>query len=75
MPLNRSASRVVWDALDNDLLVSWTHGCLNVLRDVASDAPHAMQVLIDIIGYPRRELGPYAYANHPSARFALALED
>jgi hypothetical protein len=74
LPPMRAGARVVWDAVDDDLLESWTHGCLLVLRDLASEPPHAVQMLIGIIGSRRRELGPHAYATHPGVHFAVVLE-
>jgi hypothetical protein len=65
---------VVWDAVDDDLRGACAHGCLIVLRDLPAEVPHAVQMLIDIIGFRRRERDFPAFESRPGARFALVLE-
>lgn len=72
--LDKLAPHVVWDALDDDLCTVCSHGCLMVLRDLPADIPHAVQMLIDIIGKRRRERGFHSFESRPGARFALVLE-
>jgi hypothetical protein len=72
--LDRLAPHVVWDALDDDLSAACANGRLIVLRDLAADIPHAVQMLIDIIGVRRRERGFHAFESRPGARFSLVLE-
>jgi hypothetical protein len=72
--LDRLAPHVVWDALDDDLRVACAHGRLIVLRDLPAEVPHAVQMLIDIIGVRRRERDFHSFESRPSARFALVLE-
>lgn len=72
--LDRLASHVVWDALDDDLRTACAHGRLIVLRDLPTEVPHAVQMLTDIIGVRRRERDFHAFESRPGARFALVLE-
>lgn len=72
--LNQLSPQVGWDALDDDLRDACAEGRLIVLRDLPADMPHAVQMLIDIIGVRRRERGFHSFESRPGARFALVLE-
>jgi hypothetical protein len=74
IPLYGLAPHVVWDALDDDLRDACINGCLIVIRDLPAEVPHAVQMLIDIVGFRRRERGFHAFESRPGARFALVLE-
>lgn len=69
--LNR---RVVWDAFDDDLRESCHDGRLIVLRDLPATMPHAIQMLVHVIGFRRGERGFHQFASRPGAHFALVLE-
>lgn len=45
-----------------------------MLRHLPAELPYAVQMLIDIIGFRRRERGFHAFESRPGARFALVLE-
>jgi hypothetical protein len=68
-------ARVIWDALDDDLRDACTNGRLIVIRDLPTAVPHAVQMLILIIGVRRRERGFHTFESRTGARFALILED
>ncbi len=70
----RPGSHVVWDALDENLQDACVAGRLIVIRDLPVDLPHAVQMLIGIIGSRRRERGFHFFESRPGARFALVLE-
>ena len=72
--LDQLAPHVVWDALDDHLRDACAAGRLIVLRDLSAEVPHAVQMLIDIVGFRRRERGFHSFESRPSARFALVLE-
>jgi hypothetical protein len=72
--LNGLAPHVVWDALDDDLRAACADGRLLVLRDLPVEPPHAVQMLIDIVGVRRGERDFHSFASRPGARFALVCE-
>jgi hypothetical protein len=74
LSLGRPVGHVVWDAVDDDLRGACAAGRLIVLRDLPAEVPHAVQMLIDIIGVRRRERGFHSFESRPGARFALVLE-
>jgi hypothetical protein len=65
---------VGWDALDDDLRDARADGRLMVLRELPGEVPHAVQMLIDIIGVRRREPGFHWFESRSGAHFALVLE-
>jgi hypothetical protein len=73
-PLDWLVPHVVWDAVDDDLRGACAHGRLIVIRDLPVEVPHAVQMLIDIIGVRRSERGFHSFESRPGARFALVLE-
>jgi hypothetical protein len=69
IPLSQLAPRVVWDALAEDACLD---GGLIVLRDLPTEVPDAVQMLIDMFGGGGRRVQPGE--SLPGPRFALVLE-
>jgi hypothetical protein len=74
IPLDQLVPYMVWDAFDEHLRDACADGRLIVLRDLPTEVPYAVQMLIDIVGFRRRERGFHSFASQPGARFALVLE-
>jgi hypothetical protein len=74
IPRDHLVPYMVWDAFDEHLRNACANGRLIVLRDLPAEVPHAVRMLIDIVGFWRRERGFHAFESRPGARFALVLE-
>jgi hypothetical protein len=70
--LDRLAPHVVWGALAEYVLTACLDGRLIVLRDLPDEVPHAVQMLIDIVG--GRDPGVHSVESRPGVRFALVLD-
>jgi hypothetical protein len=73
IPLSQLVPYVVWDAFDEHLLDACADGRLIVLRDLPPEVPRAVQMLLDIVGFRRRERDFHFFESQPGARFALVL--
>jgi len=73
-PLDQRVTYMAWDALDEYLIDACANGRLIVLRDLPTEAPYPVQMLVDIIGVRRRERGWHFFESRPGARFALVLD-
>ena len=73
-PLDQLVPHMAWDALDEYLVNACANGRLIVLHDLPTEAPYPVQMLVDIIGFRRRERGWHFFESEPGARFALVLE-
>jgi hypothetical protein len=74
IPLKQLVPYMVWDAFDEHLINACAAGRLIVLRDLPTEAPNAVQMLLDIVGFRRRERGWRFFESQPGARFALLLD-
>ena len=74
IPLKQLVPYMVWDAFDEHLINACADGRLIVLRDLPTEAPFAVQMLLDIVGSRRRERSWRFFESEPGARFAFVLE-
>lgn len=66
--------RVAWDGLDDHLCDACSDGRLIVIRDLPSELPEVIQMLISIIGWRHRQRSFHFFHSRDGARFALVLE-
>lgn len=78
IPLDQLVPHIVWDAFDEHLGDACVNGRLIVLHDLPTEMPaeipDAVQMLIHIVGFRRRERGFHFFESRPGARFALVLD-
>ncbi len=73
-PLDQRITYMAWDALDEYLIDACANGRLILLRDLPTEVPYPVQMLVDIVGVRRRERGWHFFESRPGARFALVLD-
>jgi hypothetical protein len=74
IPTHLLVPYMVRDAFDEHLTTACSPWRLIVVRDLPTELPHPVQMLIHIVDFRSRERGFHSFASFPGPRFALVLE-